>query len=84
MMKGYIKHKLLGKGGCGIVWLCSKENDQIFNSDYYQQNNENNFYQKSNEVYYAVKQTSKKNGSALMNMAEENILTAKNEINIPK
>ena len=82
MMKGYIKHKLLGKGGCGIVWLCSKENDQIFNSDYYQQNNENNFYQKSNEMYYAVKQTSKKNGSALMNMAEENILTAKNEINI--
>ena len=82
MMKGYIKHKLLGKGGCGIVWLCSKENDQIFNSDYYQQNNENNFCQKSNEMYYAVKQTSKKNGSALMNMAEENILTAKNEINI--
>ena len=82
IMKGYIKHKLLGKGGCGIVWLCSKENDQIFNSDYYQQNNENKFYQKSNEVYYAVKQTSKKNGSALMNMAEENILTAKNEINI--
>ena len=60
MMKGYIKHKLLGKGGCGIVWLCSKENDQIFNSDYYQQNNENNFCQKSNEMYYAVKQTSKK------------------------
>ena len=82
MMKGYIKHKLLGKGGCGIVWLCSKENEQIFNSDYYQQNNENKFYQKSNEMYYAVKQTSKKNGSALMNMAEENILTAKNEINI--
>ena len=82
MMKGYIKHKLLGKGGCGIVWLCSKENEQIFNSDYYQENNENNFYHKSNELYYAVKQTSKKNGSALMNMAEENILTAKNEINI--
>ena len=82
MMKGYIKHKLLGKGGCGIVWLCSKENEQIFNSDYYKENNEANFYQKSNEVYYAVKQTSKKNGSALMNMAEENILTAKNEINI--
>ena len=82
MMKGYIKHKLLGKGGCGIVWLCSKENEQVFNSDYYQQNNEDNFCQNSNEVYYAVKQTSKKNGSALMNMAEENILTAKNEINI--
>ena len=82
MMKGYTKHKLLGKGGCGIVWLCSKENEQIFNSDYYQQNNEDNFYQNSNEAYYAVKQTSKKNGSALMNMAEENILTAKNEINI--
>ena len=82
MMKGYIKHKLLGKGGCGIVWLCSKENEQIFNSDYFLENNGDNFSQKSNEVYYAVKQTSKKNGSALMNMAEENTLTAKNEINI--
>ncbi len=23
-MKHYIKKKLLGKGGCGIVWLCNK------------------------------------------------------------
>jgi hypothetical protein len=30
IMKGYTKQKLLGKGGCGIVWLCTKLGSQIF------------------------------------------------------
>ena len=46
-MKGYIKKKLLGKGGYGIVWLCQK----------------NKNFNKNNVDYreYAVKQTYKKN-----------------------
>ena len=69
IMKGYIKQKLLGKGGCGIVWLCTKLNSEIFEDD-------------NTKKEYAVKQTSKKNGSALMNLADENVQTAKNEIKI--
>ena len=26
-MPGYIKKKLLGKGGCGIVWSCLKKKE---------------------------------------------------------
>ena len=67
IMSGYTKKKLLGKGGCGIVWCCEKnkkEKEEEINEE------------------FAVKQTSKKNGKALINMANENILTAKNEIKI--
>ena len=70
IMKGYTKQKLLGKGGCGIVWLCTKLNSQIFDDG------------GNIKKEYAVKQTSKKNGSALMNLADENVQTAKNEIKI--
>ena len=82
IMKGYIKKKLLGKGGCGIVWLCTKAHE---NNNNYKQNNlsydnaNNNF---NENIEYAVKQTSKKNGNALLNSANENIITAKNEIKV--
>ena len=69
MMKGYIKKKLLGKGGCGIVWLATKSDN-------------NNLIYSKNEEYYAVKQTSKKNGNGVMNKASDNVITAKNEIRI--
>ena len=86
IMKGYIKQKLLGKGGCGIVWLCTKVDSQHFNEN----KNNSNFNVKTNinindtieNDEYAVKQTSKKNGNALMNFADENVITAKNEIKI--
>ena len=70
-MKNYYKIKLLGKGGCGIVWLCNKasSNDNIDTKD------------------YAVKQISKKpsnNNSLLCLNLEENIKIARNEINILK
>ena len=71
-MSGYIKKKLLGKGGCGIVWLCQKKN--------------NNDIDDSQTVVdtqeFAVKQTSKKSGKSMINMANENIITARNEIKI--
>ena len=71
-MSGYIKKKLLGKGGCGIVWLCQKKN--------------NNDIDESQTVVdtqeFAVKQTSKKSGKSMINMANENIITARNEIKI--
>ena len=83
IMKGYIKKKLLGKGGCGIVWLCTKINDENNNEVNKEINiNINQSFGKENVEEYAVKQTSKKNGNALMNMANENIITAKNEIKI--
>ena len=68
IMHGYIKKKLLGKGGCGIVWCCEK-----ITSD---------FSDNINEEEFAVKQTSKKSGKGLINMVNENITTAKNEIKI--
>ena len=49
-MKGYVKKKLLGKGGYGIVWLCTKINNK---------NNINTIDDCIHE--YAVKQTYKKN-----------------------
>ena len=93
IMKGYIKKKLLGKGGCGIVWLCTKSNKSFCyeNKKSYRPNNMS--FRKENEntsftdietssEQYAVKQTTKKNGNALINLANENIITAKNEIKI--
>ena len=81
IMKGYIKIKLLGKGGCGIVWLCSSSNKtgSFFNDNNRLKNDsiDNNIIE--NEEC-AVKQISKKGG--LMNMTNENINTAKNEIKI--
>ena len=74
-MQGYNKIKLLGKGGCGIVWCCKKNLDLGVNIDNY-------FSNDSLEEEYAVKQTSKKNGNALINMANDNIITARNEIKI--
>ena len=93
IMKGYFKKKLLGKGGCGIVWLCSKSNNNKIVHDNGKLNNNSFRKEKSKSHYfndnlintneeYAVKQTSKKNGNALLNMANENIMTAKNEIKI--
>ena len=70
-MSGYIKKKLLGKGGCGIVWCCQKK-----------KNSEENLDMANDEQEFAVKQTSKKGGKALINMANENIITARNEIKI--
>jgi len=70
-MQGYIKTKLLGKGGCGIVWCCKKNNDKNESLDEIEEEQE-----------YAVKQTSKKSGRSVINMASENIMTSKNEIRI--
>ena len=68
IMQGYIKKKLLGKGGCGVVWCCHKKKETQDETI------------KGKE--FAVKQTSKKNGKALINKANENIITSKNEIKI--
>ena len=72
-MKNYYKKKLLGKGGCGIVWLCYK-------------NDLNEKYIDANE--YAVKQISKKpsNNPSLynININEDNLKIARNEIKILK
>ena len=72
-MKNYYKKKLLGKGGCGIVWLCNK-------------NDLNEKYIDANE--YAVKQISKKpsNNPSLynININEDNLKIARNEIKILK
>ena len=70
-MQGYIKTKLLGKGGCGIVWCCKKNKDGNESLD-----------ETEEEQEYAVKQTSKKSGRSVINMASENIITSKNEIRI--
>ena len=70
-MQGYIKTKLLGKGGCGIVWCCKKNKDGNESLDEIEEERE-----------YAVKQTSKKSGRSVINMASENIITSKNEIRI--
>ena len=72
-MKNYIKKKLLGKGGCGIVWLCYKNIPDDL--DLY-----------INE--YAVKQISKKSTNtpslANLNINEDNFKIARNEIKILK
>ena len=74
-MKNYHKKKLLGKGGCGIVWLCAKNNT-----------NQNGSNLNNNE--FAVKQISKKNGNNQslinLNLAEDNLKIARNEIKILK
>ena len=70
-MQGYIKTKLLGKGGCGIVWCCQKVKDQNESLAEIEEDKE-----------FAVKQTSKKSGRSVINMANENIITSKNEIKI--
>ena len=70
-MQGYIKTKLLGKGGCGIVWCCQKVKDQNESLAEIEEDKE-----------FAVKQTSKKSGRSVINMANENIITTKNEIKI--
>ena len=76
IMKGYNKIKLLGKGGCGIVWLCNKINKNTkFNNDIIG----DEIIENENDEY-AVKQIAKKGG--LINMSNENIITAKNEIKI--
>ena len=69
-MKTYHKIKLLGKGGCGIVWLAKKiinDNDDIIFS----------------EEEYALKQTSKK-GNIFGTINVENLNIARNEIEILK
>ena len=72
-MKNYYKKKLLGKGGCGIVWQCYKNdlNDK-----------------KIDTIDYAVKQVSKKssNNPSLIsfNITEDNLKIARNEIKILK
>ena len=71
-MSGYIKKKLLGKGGCGIVWLCQKKNNNDIGEPQTVVDTQE----------FAVKQTSKKSGKSLINMANENIITARNEIKI--
>ena len=75
-MHGYTKIKLLGKGGCGIVWCCQRNKELL--------QDQNTSLENGDEIEeeFAVKQTSKKNGNALINMANENIITAKNEIKI--
>ena len=70
-MQGYTKTKLLGKGGCGIVWCCQKVKDQNESLAEIEEDKE-----------FAVKQTSKKSGRSVINMANENIITSKNEIKI--
>ena len=74
MMKHYYKKKLLGKGGCGIVWQC-------FRNDIYDKN--------IDTTEYAVKQISKKsnnNNPSLfnINLTEDNLKIARNEIKILK
>ena len=71
-MSGYIKKKLLGKGGCGIVWLCQKKNNNDIGEPQTVVDTQE----------FAVKQTSKKSGKSMINMANENIITARNEIKI--
>ena len=73
-MKKYYKKKLLGKGGCGIVWLCYKSD---LNSD------------DLDTKEYAVKQISKKTNSSNLslfniNINEDNLKIARNEIKILK
>ena len=73
MMKNYYKKKLLGKGGCGIVWQCYRNdlNDK-----------------KIDMKEYAVKQISKKSSNTPslfnINITEDNLKIARNEIKILK
>ena len=72
-MKNYYKKKLLGKGGCGIVWQC-------YRNDIYDKN--------IDTTEYAVKQISKKSSNIPslfnINITEENLKIARNEIKILK
>ena len=63
-MKNYSKIRLLGKGGCGIVWLCYKNNL-----------NENKEY-----AVKQISKKSNNNQSLLSLNLEENIKIARNEI----
>ena len=67
-MKNYHKIKLLGKGGCGIVWLCINLN-----------RNENKEY-----AVKQISKKSSNNQSLLSLNLEENIKIARNEIKILK
>ena len=74
MMKHYYKKKLLGKGGCGIVWQC-------YRNDIYDKN--------IDTTEYAVKQISKKSNNNIpslfnINITEDNLKIARNEIKILK
>ena len=64
IMKGYSKIKLLGKGGYGIVWLCSKNIDR---------------YGKGIKEY-AIKQTCKKKNQESSHSLNNILANAKNEI----
>ena len=63
-MKNYNKLKLLGKGGCGIVWLCCKNNSK-----------ENELY-----AVKQISKKASNNQSLLCLNLEENIKIARNEI----
>ena len=68
-MKNYSKLKLLGKGGCGIVWLCYK----------------NNTTETKNKEYAVKQISKKSLNQSLHSLnLEENIKTARNEIKILK
>ena len=68
-MKNYSKLKLLGKGGCGIVWLCYK----------------NNTTETKNKEYAVKQISKKSINQSLHSLnLEENIKTARNEIKILK
>ena len=64
IMKGYSKIKLLGKGGYGIVWLCTKNKLQ---------------YDKDIKDY-AIKQTSKKKNQESSHNLNNTLKNARNEI----
>ena len=68
-MKNYSKLKLLGKGGCGIVWLCYKNNPN----------------ETKNKEYAVKQISKKSINQSLHSLnLEENIKTARNEIKILK
>ena len=66
IMKGYSKIKLLGKGGYGIVWLCTKN---VLEYDNYIKD-------------YAIKQTSKKKNQESPHNLNNTLINARNEISI--
>ena len=66
IMKGYSKIKLLGKGGYGIVWLCTKH---LSESDNYLKD-------------YAIKQTCKKKNQESSHNINNVLVNARNEISV--
>ena len=66
IMKGYSKIKLLGKGGYGIVWLCTKHLSEYDN------------YLKD----YAIKQTCKKKNQESSHNINNTLNNARNEISV--